>query len=233
MKKILMILTSHSAMEDTDSKTGVWLGEFTDPYYEFIDQGYQVTLASPMGGKPPVDPMSELTENITGSNRRFQDDQAAKNAFDDTQSLAGLVAEEFDALFYPGGHGPIWDLASSQVSGQLILDFLDKGKPVGAVCHGPASLISSAELRPGFLQGKVVSAFSNAEEVLTGRSGNVPYKLQSRLQELGAEVKTALVPFTSHVERDGILVTGQNPLSAGPTAKALIEVLESLSEPQS
>jgi len=233
MKKILMILTSHSAMEDTDSKTGVWLGEFTDPYYEFIDQGYQVTLASPMGGRPPVDPMSELTENITGSNRRYQDDQAAKNAFDNTQSLAGLVAEEFEALFYPGGHGPIWDLASSQVSGQLILDFLDKGKPVGAVCHGPAALISSAKLRPGFLQGKVVSAFSNAEEVLTGRSGNVPYKLQSRLQELGAEVKTALVPFTSHVERDGILVTGQNPLSAGPTAKALIEVLESLSEPQS
>ena len=233
MKKILMILTSHSAMEDTDSKTGVWLGEFTDPYYEFIDQGYQVTLASPMGGRPPVDPMSELTENITGSNRRFQDDQAAKNAFDNTQSLAGLVAEEFEALFYPGGHGPIWDLASSQVSGQLILDFLDKGKPVGAVCHGPAALIAAAKLRPGFLQGKTVSAFSNAEEVLTGRSGNVPYKLQSRLQELGAEVKTALVPFTSHVERDNILVTGQNPLSAGPTAKALIEVLESLSEPQS
>lgn len=233
MKKILMILTSHSAMEDTDSRTGVWLGEFTDPYYEFIDQGYQVTLASPMGGRPPVDPMSELTENIPGSNRRFQDDQAAKNAFDNTQSLSGLVAEEFDALFYPGGHGPIWDLASSQVSGQLILDFMDKGKPVGAVCHGPAALIAAAELRPGFLKGKTVSAFSNAEEVLTGRSGNVPYKLQSRLQELGAEVKTALVPFTSHVERDGILVTGQNPLSAGPTAKALIEVLESLSEPQS
>lgn len=233
MKKILMILTSHSAMEDTDSKTGVWLGEFTDPYYEFIDQGYQVTLASPMGGRPPVDPMSELTENITGSNRRFQDDQAAKNAFDHTQSLTVLDAGEFEALFYPGGHGPIWDLASNQTSGQLILDFMDKGKPVGAVCHGPAALIAAAELRPGFLQGKTVSAFSNAEEVLTGRSGNVPYKLQSRLEELGAEVKTALVPFTSHVERDGILVTGQNPLSAGPTAKALIEVLESLSEPQS
>jgi len=232
MKKILMILTSHSAMEDTDSKTGVWLGEFTDPYYEFIDQGYQVTLASPMGGRPPVDPMSELTENITASNRRFKDDQGAQEAFNHTQNLTGLDAGEFDALFYPGGHGPIWDLAGSQVSGQLILDFLDKGKPVGAVCHGPAALIAAAELRPGFLQGKVVSAFSNAEEVLTGRSGNVPYKLQSRLEELGAEVKTALVPFTVHVERDNILVTGQNPLSAGPTAKALIEVLESLREPQ-
>jgi putative intracellular protease/amidase len=227
-----MILTSHSAMEDTDSKTGVWLGEFTDPYYEFIDEGYQVTLASPMGGQPPVDPMSELTENITASNRRFKDDQAAQDAFKNTHRLTELKAEDFDALFYPGGHGPIWDLASSQLSGQLILDFLDKGKPVGAVCHGPAAFIAAAELRPGFLQGKVISAFSNAEEVMTGRSGNVPYQLQSRLEELGAEVKTALIPFTSHVERDSILVTGQNPLSAGPTAKALIEVLESLREPQ-
>ena len=227
-----MILTSHSAMDETNSKTGVWLGEFTDPYYEFIDQGYQVSLASPKGGRPPVDPMSELTENVTASNRRFKDDQAAQDAFNHTHSLTGFNAEEFDALFYPGGHGPIWDLAESQVSGQLILDFLDKGKPVGAVCHGPAALIAAAELRPGFLQGRVVSAFSNAEEVLTGRSDNVPYQLQSRLEELGAEVKTALVPFVSHVERDNILVTGQNPLSAGPTAKALIEVLESLREPQ-
>lgn len=232
MKKILMILTSHSAMEDTDSKTGVWLGEFTDPYYEFIDAGYQVTLASPMGGRPPVDQMSELTEHITGSNRRFNDDQAAQEAFNNTNSLMGLSSEEFDAIFYPGGHGPIWDLASNDLSGQLILDFLDRGKPVGAVCHGPAALIAAAALRQGFLQGKVVSAFSNAEEVLTGRSGNVPYKLQTRLEELGAEVKTALVPFTSHVEKDNVLVTGQNPLSAGPTAKALIEVLESLREPQ-
>ncbi|MGM9478020.1 type 1 glutamine amidotransferase domain-containing protein [Pedobacter sp. GSP4] len=232
MKRILMILTSHGAMEDTDSKTGVWLGEFTDPYYEFIDQDYQVTLASPIGGKPPVDPLSELTENITASNRRFKDDALAQGAFNNTQRLVGLKAEDFDALFYPGGHGPIWDLADSELSGQLILDFLDKGKPVSAVCHGPAALIAAAELRPGFLQGKVISAFSNAEELLTGRSGNVPYQLQSRLEELGAEVKTALIPFTSHVERDGILITGQNPLSAGPTAKALIEVLESLREPQ-
>jgi putative intracellular protease/amidase len=232
MKKILMILTSHSAMEDTDSKTGVWLGEFTDPYYEFIDQGYQVTLASPMGGKPPIDPLSELTENISASNRRFNEDKTAQEAFNNTHWLTGLQADDFDALFYPGGHGPIWDLAGSELSGQLILDFLDKGKPVGAVCHGPAALIAAAELRPGFLRGKVISAFSNTEEVMTGRSGNVPYQLQSKLEELGAEVRTALIPFTSHVERDSILVTGQNPLSAGPTARALIEVLESLREPQ-
>ncbi|WP_421940547.1 type 1 glutamine amidotransferase domain-containing protein [Pedobacter sp.] len=228
MKKILMILTSHSAMEDTDSKTGVWLGEFTDPYYEFIDQGYQITLASPMGGTPPIDPLSELTENITASNRRFKDDHSAQEAFNNTSTLDGLKPQDFDALFYPGGHGPIWDLAASQASGQLILDFLDCGKPMGAVCHGPAALIAAAELRSGFLQGRVISAFTNAEEVLTGRSGNIPYQLQTRLKELGAEVKTALVPFTSHVERDGILVTGQNPLSAGPTARLLMEVLETV-----
>lgn len=226
MKKILMVLTSHSSMENTDSKTGVWLGEFTDPYYEFIDAGYAVTLSSPKGGKPPVDPMSELTENITESNRRFQDDEQAKAAFAHTTVLDQIRHTEFDAVFYPGGHGPIWDLAVDNNSGLLILDFLDSGKPVAAVCHGPAALISAERQRPGFLKGKIISAFSNTEETLVGRSGNVPYQLQTRLEELGAMVKTALVPFLSHTETDGLLVTGQNPLSAAPTAKALIELME-------
>lgn len=226
MKKILMVLTSHSGMENTDGKTGVWLGEFTDPYYEFIDAGYQVTLVSPKGGRPPVDPVSELTENITGSNRRYQDDEAAKTAFSQTHLLNQVKSEDYDAVFYPGGHGPIWDLAQDNNSGILILDFLDAGKPVAAVCHGPAALISADRQRPGFLKGKIISAFSNTEETLVGRSGNVPYLLQTKLEELGAEVKTALVPFLSHVEKDGLLITGQNPLSAGPAAKALIDLLE-------
>jgi len=225
MKNILMVLSSHSEMENTDSKTGVWLGEFTDPYYEFIDAGFSVTLASVKGGRPPIDPMSELTENITGSNRRFQDDEVVQTAFSHTQPLNQVNAADFDAVFYPGGHGPIWDLAKDNNSGILILDFIDAGKPVAAVCHGPAALISAENQRPGFLKGKVVSAFSNAEETMVGRSGNVPYLLQTKLEELGAEVKTALIPFLSHVERDGLLITGQNPLSAGPTAKALIGFL--------
>ncbi|MEH3112327.1 type 1 glutamine amidotransferase domain-containing protein [Pedobacter terrae] len=225
MKKILMVLTSHSGMENTDGKTGVWLGEFTDPYYEFIDAGYQITLASPKGGRPPVDPMSELTEHVTGSNRRFSDDEAANTAFSHTQVLDQIRSDDYDAVFYPGGHGPIWDLAQDNNSGILILDFLDAGKPVAAVCHGPAALISAERQRPGFLKGKIISAFSNAEETLVGRSGNVPYLLQTKLEEFGAEVKTALVPFLSHVEKDGLLITGQNPLSAGPTAKALIDLL--------
>lgn len=230
MKKILMVLTSHSEMENTTDKTGVWLGEFTDPYYEFIDAGYNVTLSSPKGGRPPVDPMSELTENLTGSNRRYQDDEMAKSAFSHTTPLNQIKSEDYDAVFYPGGHGPIWDLAVDNNSGILIHDFLDSGKPVAAVCHGPAALINAEQQRPGFLKGKVISAFSNTEETIVGRSGNVPYKLQSKLEELGAEVKTALVPFLSHVETDGLLITGQNPLSAGPTAKALIELLEKQTE---
>lgn len=223
MKKILMVLTSHSEMENTDSKTGVWLGEFTDPYYEFVDAGYSVTLTSPKGGRPPVDPMSELTENLTGSNRRFQDDEQAKAAFSHTTVLNQIQHSDFDAVFYPGGHGPIWDLAKDNNSGILMLDFLDSGKPVAAVCHGPAALINAEQQRPGFLKGKTITAFSNTEENMVGRSGNVPYMLQTRLEKLGATVKTALVPFLSHVEQDGLLITGQNPLSAGPTAKALID----------
>jgi len=226
MKKILMVLTSHSGMENTDGKTGVWLGEFTDPYYAFIDAGFTVTLTSPKGGRPPIDPMSELTEHITGSNRRFADDEVAKAAFSHTTVLNQINASGYSAVFYPGGHGPIWDLAFDNNSGILIHEFLDSGKPVAAVCHGPAALINAEKQRPGFLKGKTISAFSNTEETMVGRNGNVPYLLQTRLEELGAELKTALVPFLTHVETDGLLITGQNPLSAGPTAKALIELLE-------
>lgn len=224
-KHMLMVLTSHAEMEHTDSKTGIWLGEFTDPYYEFIDAGYRVTLASPKGGKPPVDPMSELTENITGANRRFQDDEVAKADFDQTYELAIIEASDFDAVFYPGGHGPIWDLATDEHSGRLILDFYNSGKPVAAVCHGPAALIKAEELQPGFLDGKNISAFTNTEETMVGRAEYMPYKLETRLKELGANLYSSLIPFTSHVEIDGLLITGQNPLSAGPAAKALIKVL--------
>jgi Putative intracellular protease/amidase len=225
-KRILMVLTSHWQMDGTDSKTGVWLGEFTDPYYEFIDAGYRVTLASPLGGRPPVDPMSELTENITGANRRFQDDEIAKTAFERTNVMRLMKAADYDAIFYPGGHGPIWDLAADVSSGRLILDFYHAGKPVGAVCHGPAALIKAAELEPGFLLDKNISAFTNTEEALVGRGDNIPYKLETRLKDLGARLHSALIPFTSHVETDGLLITGQNPLSAGPTARALIKVLD-------
>lgn len=221
-----MILTSHSRLENSDSKTGVWLGEFTDPYYELLDQGYEITLASPLGGEPPIDPMSKLTENITASNRRFNDDREAQLAFASTLALSTVNPAEYDALFFPGGHGPLWDLASNEVCGKIILDFYNTGRPVAAVCHGPAALIKAAELQPGLLQGKRVTAFSNTEEVLVMKTDNIPYKLETRLKELGADFHSALIPMTAHVEVDGHLITGQNPLSAGPAAKALIELLQ-------
>lgn len=224
MKKILFIVTSHKELVNTDSTTGLWIGEFTDPYYEFIDAGHQVTIASPMGGKPPIDPMSQLTENITSSNRRFQDDTIAQNSLNTTVRLDGLSATNFDAVFFPGGHGPIFDLASNEKSGKLILEFLASGKPVASVCHGPAALIKAAEMDPSILKGRKVTGFSNAEEKLALRSNNIPYTLEDRLKELGADYHTATIPFTSHVEKDGLLITGQNPLSAGPTAKALLEL---------
>ncbi len=226
MKKILMILTSHKEMMDTESSTGVWLGEFTDPYYEFIDQGYEVTLASPEGGEPPVDPMSKITEHITPANRRFKSDKKTQQLFKHTVKFQQLKAGDYDALFFPGGHGPLWDLATDEQCGQLILDFLDQQKPVAAVCHGPAALIKAAEMRPGLLKGKKMTGFTNTEETLALRNDNIPYQLETRLKELGADFHTAIVPYTSHTEIDGLLITGQNPLSAGPTAELLINVLE-------
>jgi putative intracellular protease/amidase len=226
MKKILMTITSHKELLNTKSTSGVWLGEFTDPYYELLDAGYQVDLASPLGGEPPVDPVSKLTEHITSTNRRFLSDEKAQNAFKNTKPLSQVKAEDYVAVFYPGGHGPVFDLATNAISGQMILDFYKAGKPLAFVCHGPAALIKAAELRPDFLRGKRVTSFSNEEEILNMRSGNVPYKLETRLKELGADFHQSPIPFASHVEVDGLLVTGQNPLSAGPTAKALLKVLE-------
>lgn len=226
MKKILMILTSHELLENTDSKTGLRIGEFTDPYYEFLDNGYQVTLGSPMGGMPPIDPMSELTENITASNRRFQTDEVAKKTLANTERLDDIDGNNFDALFYPGGHGPMFDLASNLKSGELIADFLNSNKPVAAVCHGPAALIKAAELDPLILKGRKVTGFSNAEEKLAMRYANIPYHLEDRLKDLEADYSKGIIPFLSHVEVDGLLITGQNPLSAGPTAQKLLQILE-------
>ena len=226
MKKILMILTSHEKMENTDSKTGVWLGEFTDPYYEFIDNGFDVTLASPKGGLPPVDTMSKLTENITASNRRFDEDEVAQKAFGNTLGLEDIDATDYDGLFIPGGHGPLWDLASNEKSGRIILNFLGQEKPVASVCHGVAALIKAAELQQGLLEGKKITAFSNAEETLVFRNDNIPYKLETRLKELGADYQSATIPFTSHLEEDGLLITGQNPASATGVGEAIVAALK-------
>ncbi len=224
--RILMMLTSHSEMDNTDHKTGLWLGEFTDPYYEFFDKGYDVVLASPKGGEVPIDPLSTLTENITSSNRRYQDDEKVKSSLKNTLTIGQVSASEFDALFIPGGHGPIWDLATDARSGNLIVDFFKDGKPVASVCHGPAAFIKAFEIAPEMFKGKRMTAFTNTEETMVMRSDNVPYKLETRLRELGADFHSAMIPFTSHIEVDGNLITGQNPASAGAAAEKLIELLE-------
>lgn len=225
MKKILMVLTSHSELDNTEDKTGVWIGEFTDPYYEFLDAGFDIALASTKGGEPPIDPFSALTENITASNRRFQDDEIAKTAFANTNKLEDINADDFDAVFFPGGHGPLWDLAKSKNCGELILKFKNADKPIAAVCHGSAAFIAAEVCEPGFLKGKTVTCFSNTEEKLVGKTDNVPYLLEDKLNGLGAIIDNAIIPFNSNVKVDGRLITGQNPLSAGPTADALIKML--------
>jgi len=225
MRKILMILTSHGTMDRTDVETGVWLGEFTGPYYEMLDNGCEVTIASPKGGQPPVDPMSRLTENITASNRRFQDDTPTQLAFANTVKIDEVVAADYDGVFYPGGHGPLWDLANNEVSGRLIVDMLNSNKPVATLCHGPAALIKAAALQPGLLKDKRITCFTNTEEALVFRSENIPYKLETALKKLGANVQSALLPMTAHVEVDGLLISGQNPLSAEVTAKAFLKAV--------
>lgn len=227
MHKILFILTNHSEMLDTDAKTGVWLGEFTDPYYEFIDAGFEVALASPLGGEPPVDEMSKLTEQITGSNRRFQDDEVAQIAFKNTLKLDDIEADDYTAIFFPGGHGPIWDLSENETVGSIINEFNNQDKIIGAVCHGSAAFISAVRQNPDFLKNKRISCFSDAEEKLTDKERNMPYLLESVLKEMGANIDNTIIPFTAHTTTDDNLVTGQNPLSAGPTAKLMIELVNS------
>lgn len=214
-----MVLTSHSNLPYTQSTTGVWLGEFTDPYYEFIDKKHIVTLASPKGGQPPVDANSKLFEDITASNKRFNKDPEAKEKFANTVKLSSVKATDYDGIFYPGGHGPMWDLAQDEYNAQLLLDFYRDNKSIGAVCHGPAAFVLAAEKEPSLLAGKNITAFSNIEEKLAGLYAIIPFKLEDRLKQLGCFYEKSSFPYTSKVVVSGKLVTGQNPASAAKAAK--------------
>ncbi|KGE13357.1 type 1 glutamine amidotransferase domain-containing protein [Sphingobacterium deserti] len=225
-RKVLIILTSHQDMIDTDSKTGVWLGEFTDPYYAFKDAGYEITLASPKGGTPPIDPLSKLTENVAASNKRFQKDEEAQLAFASTEKVDTINPAEFDTVFVPGGHGPLWDLAENIAVGRILTHCVNESKIIGAVCHGPAALFAIEANIFGYLRGKKITAFSNLEENMVLRAAQVPYLLETRLREHEADLSLSKVPFMSHVLVDENLVTGQNPLSALPTAKKVIELVQ-------
>lgn len=223
---ILMVLTSHDSLGDTGKKTGFWLEEFAAPYYAFLDAGADVTLASPQGGQPPIDPTSEGEDAQTKSTERFRQDKAAQKTLAHTTKLEGLDADNFDAIFYPGGHGPLWDLVDNTDSIELIRNFFESGKPVGAVCHAPAALTEVKGSTGGYLvSGKRVTGFTNSEEDAVGLTTTVPFLLETRLSRRSGLFSKA-DDWVSHVEVDGLLVTGQNPASSELAAIALLKLLD-------
>lgn len=224
-KKILMVLTSHSELGDTGKKTGFWLEEFAAPYYVFLDAGAEVTLASPQGGQPPLDPKSDEPDAQTEATRRFKADAAAQKQLAHTQKLADVSGGDFDAVFYPGGHGPLWDLAVDPRSAALIERFQALGKPVGAVCHAPAVLrnVRGVDGQP-LVKGKQVTGFSNSEEEAVQLTDVVPFLVEDMLKGHGGHYSKA-GDWQPHVLTDGLLITGQNPASSEPAAHALLKKL--------
>ncbi|MER1940706.1 type 1 glutamine amidotransferase domain-containing protein [Castellaniella sp. FW104-16D08] len=223
--KILMILTSHDQLGDTGKKTGFWLEEFVAPYYVFKDAGAQITVASPQGGQPPLDPKSDDPSAQTDATRRFKDDPAAQTVLASTQKLKDVSAAGFDAVFYPGGHGPLWDLAEDATSIALIEATLAAGKPVAAVCHAPGVLrhVKSADGKP-LVQGKSVTGFTNTEEDAVGLTKVVPFLVEDMLKKNGGNYSKG-GDWQPYVVSDGLLITGQNPASSEPAAKALLKML--------
>ncbi|MBV8636684.1 MAG: type 1 glutamine amidotransferase domain-containing protein [Candidatus Eremiobacteraeota bacterium] len=224
--KIVMVLTSHDQLGNTGRKTGFWLEEFAAPYYVFTDAGVELTLASPKGGQPPIDPKSDLPENQTEAMARFKKDAAAQKKLAATVPLAGIKAEDFDTVFYPGGHGPMWDLAESADSKALLESFYNAGKPIALVCHSPGVLRHVTYQGEPLVKGKCVAGFTNGEEAAMQLTDVVPFLVEDELMRLGAtfEKKANWEPFWV---TDGRLITGQNPASSTGTALALLELMAS------
>jgi putative intracellular protease/amidase len=225
MSKVLMVLTSHDRLGNTGHKTGFWLEEFAAPYYILRDAGLDVTLASPKGGQPPLDPKSDDPKSETEAMRRFKNDPATKAALAQTVELSEVSPGDYDAIFYPGGHGPLWDLAENKDSIRLIETMYAAGKPVGAVCHGPAAL-RRAKAPDGtpLVRGKAVTGFSNTEEAAVGLTDVVPFSVEDMLKQNGGEYSKA-ENWQPHAVTAGNLVTGQNPASSEATARALVGLL--------
>jgi putative intracellular protease/amidase len=223
--KILMVLTSHDQLGDTGKKTGFWLEEFAAPYFAFKDAGAQLTLASPKGGQPPLDPKSNEPDAQTAATERFRKDPAAQSALASTALLSSVRAEDYDAIFYPGGHGPLWDLAEDKISIALIEAFYQAGKPVAAVCHAPGVLrhVKDADGQP-LVKGKRVTGFTNSEEEAVQLTKVVPFLVEDMLQEKGG-VYSKGADWASYVLTDGLLITGQNPASSEAAAEALLAKL--------
>ncbi|MGN8163307.1 type 1 glutamine amidotransferase domain-containing protein [Pantoea vagans] len=223
--KILMVLTSHDELGTTGKKTGFWLEELAAPYYAFLDAGAEITLASPKGGQPPLDPKSDEPDSQTDETRRFHADSAAQAALASTVRLDTVNQETFDAVFYPGGHGPLWDLANDKHSISLIEQTLQAGKPVALVCHAPGVLrdVKNADGTP-LVKGRKVTGFTNSEEEGVGLTDVVPFLVEDVLKQNGGLYSRG-DDWQSYTVQDGLLITGQNPGSSAETAKVLLAKL--------
>ena len=225
MPKILVVLTSHDKLGDTGLPTGFWLEELAAPYYVFKDAGVELTLASPLGGRPPLDPKSDDPEAQTEATQRFKADSAANSDLASTVRLDSLSAVDFDAIFYPGGHGPLWDLPDNPASIKLIEDFWSANKPVSAVCHAPIALVNAKE-RNGehIVKGRDVTGFTNSEEETVGLTHVVPHLVEDTLIARGARYSKA-DDWQAYTCQDGNLITGQNPASSEAVAHLVIAAL--------
>ncbi|MCC8409132.1 type 1 glutamine amidotransferase domain-containing protein [Mucilaginibacter sp. UR6-1] len=223
--KILFVVTSHDQLGNSGKKTGFWVEEFAAPYYKFADADYEVVVATPKGGQAPIDPSSEAPSAQTEATKRYYNDTKVQEVIAHTHKLAEMKASDFDAIFYPGGHGPLWDLANDQHSAQLILDFYNNGKLVGAVCHAPGAF-KNVKFENGapFVKGKNVTGFSNTEEEAVKLTDIVPFLVEDEMKNLGASY-SKVEDWGVHVVEDGLLITGQNPASSESVAEKMISRL--------
>ncbi|WP_418359834.1 type 1 glutamine amidotransferase domain-containing protein [Sphingobacterium detergens] len=224
--KVLVVLTSHDQLGNTGAKTGFWVEEFAAPYYVMADAGVAITIASPKGGQPPIDPKSALPDFQTAATKRFDADMELQNKLANSIVLTEVDEQDYDAIFYPGGHGPLWDLANDKTSIALIESFWKHNKPVAAVCHAPGvfRFVKNVDGIP-LVQGKKVTGFSNSEEEAVQLTDVVPFLVEDELVKLGGHYSKA-ADWSSHVVKDGKLITGQNPGSSEETAKELLALLE-------
>lgn len=224
--KILIVLTSHSELGSTGEKTGFWIEEFASPYYVLADAGAQITIASPAGGQPPVDPKSEAPNAQSPATQRFFKDMEVIDKVAHSYKLSDVQEANFDAVFYPGGHGPMWDLATDKTSIKLIEDFYNTQKLIAFVCHAPAALINvKAENGHPLVKGKKVTGFSNTEEEAVGLTKVVPFLLEDELTKLGGHYSKG-ADWSSFTQQDGLLITGQNPGSSEAVAELLLKTLK-------
>ncbi len=226
MKKVLFVLTSHDKLGNTGEKTGFWTEEFAAPYYELADQGVQIEIATPLGGQPPIDPKSADPASATADTKRFDADTALLNKLKNTKKLSEVNEADYDAVFYPGGHGPLWDLATDKNSKALIEAFYNHNKPVAFVCHAPGVLKEVKVDGEYLVKGKKVTGFSNTEEAAVGLTNVVPFLLEEVLQAHGATYSKA-ADWQPYAVEDGLLITGQNPASSKLVAEKLFQQLNS------